>query len=83
MVTQGVVDAPELHKSTAKVLKRVILDKEHLLVEHNSCRVAAIIPYDEYVQMMLIHAGLLHDGFLKSLGQKKSNAGDELQAGKC
>jgi hypothetical protein len=83
MVAQGVVDAPDLHKSTAKVLKRVILDKEHLLVEHNSCRVAAIIPYDEYVQMRLAHAVELYNDLLEQLKQEKSNAGDELQAQKC
>lgn len=83
MVAQGVVDAPELHKSTAKVLKRVVMDKEHLLVEHNSCRVAVIMPYDEYLQMRLDHAAELHNDLLESLEQEKRNAGDELQAEKC
>jgi prevent-host-death family protein len=52
MAKRFVIKASELHRAAGKVLKRVAINDEHLVVERDGYPVAVMIPYQEYEQLM-------------------------------
>ena len=82
MSKQGVIRASELYRSGGKVLRRVAVGKESLIVESNGYPIAALLPYAEYEAFKLQRARLEADKFMteqQAIGQKlgADKAGDE------
>jgi prevent-host-death family protein len=70
MSKQGVINASELHRSAGKVLKRVALQSEHLVVERDGYPVAVLLSYPEYEDLMRLRALAAHREIVQVLGQE-------------
>jgi prevent-host-death family protein len=46
-----VINASELHRAAGKMLKRVALQDEHLVVERDGYPVAVLLSYPEYEEL--------------------------------
>ena len=49
---QATIKASELQRSSGQVLKRVANDREHLIVESGGYKVAVMVPYPDYEQLV-------------------------------
>jgi len=50
------IKASELQRSSGKLLKRVANDREHLIVESDGYKVAVVLPYLDYEQLIRLRA---------------------------
>ena len=64
MTKEAVIRASELYRSGGKVLRRVAVGKESLIVESNGYPVVALLPYAEYEIYKRERAKLEADKFL-------------------
>jgi len=55
-----IVTASELQRSSGKVWRRVAQDSQHLIVERQGQRVAALVPYPEYEALLRPRASAAH-----------------------
>ena len=72
---KGVIQSSELQRSSGKVLKRVAVDGESLVVERGGYPVAVMVPYREYEQMRQQLAEKLHWELVVGLGQAAERQG--------
>jgi len=82
MPKEAVIRASELYRSGGKVLRRVAVGKESLIVESNGYPIVALLPYAEYEAFKLQRARLEVDKFMteqQAIGQKLGvdQAGDD------
>ena len=64
MPKEAVIRASELYRSGGKVLRRVAVDKESLIVESNGYPIVALLPYAEYEEFKRERARLEADKFM-------------------
>jgi prevent-host-death family protein len=64
MPKEAVIRASELYRSGGKVLRRVAVGKENLIVESNGYPIVALLPYAEYEMFKRERAKLEADTFL-------------------
>ena len=73
MAKEAVIRASELYRSGGKVLRRVAVGKESLIVESNGYPIVALLPYAEYEEFKRERARLEADKFMAEqqvIGQK-------------
>ncbi len=70
MAKTAVVKASELQRASGKVLRRVAVGKEHLVVERDGYPVAVMMSYAEYEQLMRERALALHRDLVRALGRE-------------
>ena len=75
MSKQTVINASELHRAAGKMLKRVALQDEHLVVERDGYPVAVLLSYPEYEDLMQLRALAMHRELVKTLGQEAERQG--------
>lgn len=75
MAKQAVINASELHRAAGKVLKRVALQAEHLVVERDGYPVAVLLSYPEYEELMHLRALAMHKDLVRVLGQEAERRG--------
>ena len=75
-----IVTASELQRSSGKVLRRVAQDNQHLIVERDGYRVAAMLPYPEYEALMRLRASAAHRQLVRALGARAEQQGLTEQA---
>jgi prevent-host-death family protein len=51
MAKTATIKSSELQRASGTVLKRVAVDKEHLVVERNGWPVAVVMPFADYEQL--------------------------------
>jgi PHD/YefM family antitoxin component YafN of YafNO toxin-antitoxin module len=69
MSKQVVINASELHRAAGKMLKRVALQDEHLVVERDGYPVAVLLSFPEYEDLMHLRALTIHRELVHALGQ--------------
>src|SRR3972149_1171789 len=67
--------ASELQRASGKVLRRVAVGKEHLVVERDGYPVAVMMSYAEYEQLMRERALALHRDLVRALGREAERQG--------
>ncbi|MEW6569463.1 MAG: type II toxin-antitoxin system Phd/YefM family antitoxin [Chloroflexota bacterium] len=89
MAKRAVVTASELRRSSGKILKRVAVAKDHLVVEREGYPVAVMMPFEEYEQLMRERALMAHRDLAITLGKEAERKGlteeqlmEELEASK-
>ena len=89
MSKRHIVTASELQRSSGKILKRVAQENQHLIVERDGYRVAAMVPYPEYEALMRLRAAAAHRLLGRTLGARveqqnlsEKQLSDDLEAGK-
>ena|SRR3972149_3689767 len=70
MSKRYIVTASELQRSSGKVLRRVAQENQHLIVERDGYRVAAMVPYPEYEVLMRLRAAAAHRQLGRTLGAR-------------
>ena len=75
MSNKVVIAASELHRSAGKVLKRVTLQNEHLVVERDGYPVAVLMSYPEYEELMRLRALAAHRDLVRDLGREAEKQG--------
>ena len=75
MTKKMVINASELHRSAGKMLKRVALQDEHLVVERDGYPVAVLLSYPEYEELMHLSALETHQELVRTLGQEAERQG--------
>ena len=75
MAKQAVITASELQRASGKVLKRVAVGKEHLVVERDGYPIAVMLAYPEYEQLMRDQAAAAHRELVIALGQEAERQG--------
>ncbi len=75
MNKQHVVTASELQRSSGKVLRRVAQENQHLIVERDGYRVAAMLPYPEYEALIRLRTSAAHRRLVRSLGERAEQQG--------
>lgn len=75
MTRKAVINASELHRSAGKMLKRVALQDEHLVVERDGYPVAVLLSYPEYEDLMHLRALSAHRELVRTLGQEVERQG--------
>jgi Antitoxin Phd_YefM, type II toxin-antitoxin system len=70
-----IVTASELQRSSGKVLRRITQDNQHLIVERDGYRVAAMMPYPEYEALMRLVATVAHRQLVRALGARAEQHG--------
>jgi prevent-host-death family protein len=75
MSKQIVINASELHRAAGKMLKRVALQDEHLVVERDGYPVAVLLSYPEYENLMHMRALAAHRELVNALGQEAERQG--------
>src|SRR5437868_3314906 len=75
-----IVTASELQRSSGKVLRRVAQNNEHLIVERDGYRVAAMVPYSEYEALMRLRALAGHRRLVRALGTRAEQQGQTDEA---
>jgi len=75
MVKQATIKASDLQRSSGKVLKRVAVGKEHLVVERGGYPVAVMMSYQEYEELMREHALAAHRNLVIALGREAERQG--------
>ena len=70
MTTKIVITASELHRAAGKVLKRVALQDEHLVIERDGYPIAVLLSFPEYEELMRLRALAAHRELVRSLGQE-------------
>jgi PHD/YefM family antitoxin component YafN of YafNO toxin-antitoxin module len=64
-----------LHRAAGKMLKRVALQNEHLVVEREGYPVAVLLSYPEYEELMQLRAVEAHQELARALGQEAERRG--------
>jgi prevent-host-death family protein len=83
MAKRTAIKASELQRPSGKVLKRVALGKEHLVVERDGYPVAVMMSYQEYEELMRERNAAPHRDLVRKLGQEAERQGlteEKLQA---
>ena len=75
MAKPHIVTASELQRSSGKVLRRIAQDNQHLIVERDGYRVAAMVPYPEYEALMRLRALAAHRQLVRALGARAEQQG--------
>ena len=75
MTKKVVINASELHRAAGKMLKRVALQDEHLVVERDGYPVAVLLSYPEYEELMHLSAQEAHRELVRALGQEAERQG--------
>ena len=75
MAKTAVVKASELQRASGKVLRRVAVGKEHLVVERDGYPVAVMMSYAEYEQLMRERALAWHRDLVHALGREVERQG--------
>jgi len=75
MAKTAVVKASELQRASGKVLRRVAVGKEHLVVERDGYPVAVMMSYAEYEQLMRERALAWHRDLVRALGREAEQQG--------
>lgn len=75
MSTKIVITASELHRAAGKVLKRVALQDEHLVIERDGYPVAVLLSFPEYEELMRLRALAAHRELVRSLGHEAEKQG--------
>jgi hypothetical protein len=75
MSKRHIVTASELQRSSGKVLKRIAQENQHLIVERDGYRVAAMVPYPEYEELMRLQATAAHREMVRTLGARVEQQG--------
>jgi len=75
MIKKSIIHASELHRSAGKLLKRVALQDEHLVVERDGYPVAVLLSYPEYEELMHLHALETHQELMRTLSQEAERQG--------
>jgi prevent-host-death family protein len=75
MAKTAVVKASELQRASGQVLKRVAVNKEHLVVERDGYPVAVMMSYPEYEQLMRERAEVRHRDLVAKVGQEMEQQG--------
>ncbi len=75
MTKKVVIHASELHRAAGKMLKRVALQDEHLVVERDGYPVAVLLSYSEYEDLMHLRALAAHRELVQSLSQEAEHQG--------
>jgi prevent-host-death family protein len=75
MSKTAVVTASDLQRASGQVLKRVAVDKEHLVIERAGYPVAVILSYEEYEQLMRTQALEAHRELTIALNQEAERQG--------
>jgi prevent-host-death family protein len=75
MAKKAVINASELHRAAGKMLKRVALQDEHLVVERDGYPVAVLLSYPEYEELMRLRALAAHRELVRTLGQEAERQG--------
>ena len=73
MPKEATIRASELYRSGGKVLRRVAVGKESLIVESNGYPIVALLPYAEYEDFKRERAKLEADKFMaeqQAIGEK-------------
>ena len=70
MTNQSIIKASALHRSAGKMLKRVALEDEHLIVERDGYPVAVLLSYQEYEKLMAQISNIKHRELVYALGQE-------------
>lgn len=68
MIAKDVVKASDLQRSSGKILKRVAVGNEHLVIERAGYPVAVMISFHEYEALMRDRALAAHRGLVETLG---------------
>ena len=68
MIKKAVVTASELQRASGKVLKRVALGQEHLIVERAGYPVAVMLSYSEYELLLRAQASQAGQDLVRALG---------------
>ena len=81
MPKEAVIRASELYRSGGKILRRVAVDKENLIIESNGYPIVALLPYAEYEAFKRERARMEADKFMaeqQAIGRKLglAKAGD-------
>ena len=69
------ITASELHRAAGKMLKRVALQDEHLVVERDGYPVAVLLSYPEYEEFMHLRALEAHHELVRTLGLEAERQG--------
>ena len=75
MIKKVVINASELHRAAGKMLKRVALQHEHLVVQSDGYPVAVLLSYPEYEELMHLRALEAHQELVRTLGQEAERQG--------
>lgn len=75
MSKQVIINASDLHRAAGKMLKRVALQGEHLVVERDGYPVAVLLSYPEYEALMRLRGLAAHRELVHSLGQEVERQG--------
>ena len=75
MSTKVVINASDLHRAAGKMLKRVALQDEHLIVERDGYPVAVLLSYPEYEELMRMRTLAAHRELVAVLGQEAERQG--------
>jgi PHD/YefM family antitoxin component YafN of YafNO toxin-antitoxin module len=75
MTVKVVINASELHRAAGKMLKRVALQDEHLVVERDGYPVAVLLSYPEYQALMHLRAVEAHQELVQALGHEAEQKG--------
>lgn len=70
MSKKSTINASELHRAAGKMLKRVALQDEHLVVERDGYPVAVLLSYPEYEELMHLRAVEAHQELVRTLSQE-------------
>jgi len=75
MSKQAVINASELHRAAGKMLKRVALQDEHLVVERDGYPVAVLLSYPEYEELIHLRTLAMHRKLVHALGHEAERLG--------
>ena len=75
MTKKAIINASELHRAAGKMLKRVALQDEHLVVERDGYPVAVLLSYPEYEELMHLRTVETHQALMRALGQEAERQG--------
>lgn len=70
MTKEVIIKASELHRAAGKMLKRVALEAEHLVVERDGYPVAVLLSFSEYEELMRLRALATHRNLVLALGKE-------------
>ena len=72
---QAIIKASELHRATSDILKRAVNGKEHLVVESDGYKLAVVLSYPEYEDLIRQRALDAHRDLVIALGQEADRQG--------
>ena len=75
MTKKAIINASELHRAAGKMLKRVALQDEHLVVERDGYPVAVLLSDPEYEELLHLRALEAHQELVRTLGQEAEQQG--------